>query len=73
MGTVEYGREIRLKMTRDELEVAYLMWKLGASAAEVAKVFKVNDSNLRFCLIVRDTGHLEKYTVHYKDSNQPTM
>ena len=73
MATVELGTVIRLKMTRDELEAAYVMWKLGASASEVAKAFEVNDSNLRFCLVVRDTGHLEKYTVHYKDSNQPTM
>ena len=65
----DFSKSMRLKMTREEFEAAYVMWKSGPSSAELSRAFGVSYSNLRFCLILRDTGDLEKYTVHFKDSN----
>lgn len=71
MGTVE------MPLTKEEFEAAYVMWKCGGSAGRIhhdlAAVYNVGASTLAWCFIMRSDGTLNKYTVHYKDSNQPTI
>jgi hypothetical protein len=62
---------LELSMTREELDAAYVMWKAGAKVPDLAKGFGTSGTELYWFLVMYDK--LGKYTVHYKDSNQPTM
>lgn len=62
---------IKAPITREDLDAAYVMWKAGAQFHDLAKGFGISIAELSWLLIMYDK--LGEYTVHYKDSNQPTI
>jgi hypothetical protein len=64
---------IAIPLTFEEFEAAYVMWRSGADPFGLARHHCVLALTLSWCFLMRHGGELGKYTVHYKDSNQPTM
>lgn len=60
-----------LDLTQEELEAAYVMYKAGANFRDLAEGFDTTVAQISWVLIMYD--RLGEYTVHYKDSNQPTI
>ena len=65
---------VEMPLTKEEFEAAYVMWKCGVSPPEIAVALGYSEwCAVDWCLVMRSAGTLAKYTVHYKDSNQPTI
>jgi hypothetical protein len=62
---------LEVSIAQEELDAAYVMYKAGASFEELSKGFGISVAELSWLLIMYPK--LGEYTVHYKDSNQPTV
>jgi len=72
MGTVD-KIEITVPFTAEEFEAAYVMWRSGANMLDLARGFGTEMYTMDWMFIQRAAGYLDRYAVHYKDSNQPTI
>ena len=72
MGTANLT--VDLPLTEEEFEAAYVMWRMGTPSHELANGFGVGNAyTLDWCFVMRMSGRLNKYIVHFKDPNQSTI
>ena len=76
---VTVDKVVHIPLTKEQFEAAYVLWMSGAQLGDMADGLGLNDCSANglytvdWAMVMRAAGALGKYTVNYKDSNQPTM
>lgn len=68
METVNFG-EASTKLTEDQLDAAFVVWRAGGDIHELADAFGEDRAVLAWFFIMRNGGQLANYNVHYGVTN----